>query len=118
MPRATTQLRPRLRFPESSPIAFGPGKADLLSLIEKTGSITRSAAQMGMSYNRAWTLVRDMNRLFRRPLVATARGGSKGGGAQVTPEGRDILARYLRMEAACLRVTASDWKSLRSKLRR
>jgi molybdate transport system regulatory protein len=59
MPRTTTELRPRLRFPEPSPIAFGPGKADLLALIATTGSITKSAARMGMSYTRVWELVRD-----------------------------------------------------------
>jgi molybdate transport system regulatory protein len=60
MPRPTTELSPRLRFPEPSPIAFGPRKADLLALIATTGSITKSAARMGMAYNRAWVLVRDI----------------------------------------------------------
>ncbi|HEY5229004.1 MAG TPA: LysR family transcriptional regulator [Opitutaceae bacterium] len=118
MPRRSVELRPRLRFPEPSPIAFGPGKADLLALIARTGSITKAAARMKMSYNRAWVLVRDMNKLFRKPLVATERGGSQGGGARITPEGREVLGRYVRMQAACLRATAADWRSLRSKLRR
>ena len=105
----THEIRPRLRFPESSTIAFGPGKAELLRHIGETGSITKSAARMDMSYNRAWTLVRDMNRLFRKPLVARTRGGATGGGASLTPEGKDVLRRYLRMQAACLRATRGDW---------
>ena len=37
-----------------------------------------------MSYRRAWLLVDTMNRCFREPVVASATGGSGGGGAQVT----------------------------------
>jgi molybdate transport system regulatory protein len=118
MPKPANELRPRLRFPGSSAIAFGPGKAVLLRHIGETGSITKSAIRMGMSYNRAWILVRDMNRLFRKPLVARLRGGSTGGGSSLTAAGADILARYERMEEACLRATRRDWNAVRSALRR
>src|SRR5271169_3262842 len=98
MPGRQPELEPRLRFPAA--LGFGPGKAELLRHISKTGSITRSAARMNMSYNRAWILVRDMNKLFREPLVTKARGGKAGGGASITPTGKDVIARYTRMEAA------------------
>ena len=117
MSEVKATLRPRLRFPEESPIAFGPGKAQLLGHIMETGSLTKSAARMGMSYNRAWVLVRDMNTLFRKPLVSALRGGKKGGGSEVTAAGRDVLARYRRMEAACLRATRADWKALKGLLK-
>ncbi|HZZ20702.1 MAG TPA: LysR family transcriptional regulator [Opitutaceae bacterium] len=117
MPKAKETLRPRLRFPEESSIAFGPGKAELLGHIIETGSIAKSAARMSMSYNRAWGLVRDMNALFKKPLVTRERGGSKGGGSEVTEAGRDVLRRYLRMESDCLRATRADWRAIRSLLR-
>ena len=79
-------------------IAIGPGKADLLEAIAASGSISESARRLGMSYRRAWLLVDTMNRCFREPLVASATGGSGGGGAQVTPFGRTVLARYRALE--------------------
>ena len=91
--------RPRLRVLLGSAIAIGPGKADLLEAIEAEGSITRAARRMGMSYRRAWLLVEAMNACFRAPLVETARGGRRGGGARLTALGRDALARYRAMEA-------------------
>jgi molybdate transport system regulatory protein len=112
-----SELEPRLRFPASTERAFGPGKAELLRHIAASGSIAQSATRMGMSYNRAWTLVRDMNRLFRRPLVQTRRGGSSRGGAALTPMGREVMTRYERMEVACRKVTRVDWGVLRRKLR-
>jgi len=79
-------------------IAIGPGKADLLDSIAASGSISESARRLGMSYRRAWLLVDTMNRCFREPVVASATGGSGGGGAQLTPFGRTVLARYRALE--------------------
>lgn len=90
-------------------IAMGPGKADLLKAIAETGSISAAARQMDMSYRRAWLLVDTMNQCFRTPLVETATGGSRGGGARVTEFGMDILERYQRMEA---KATASVAREL------
>jgi len=80
-------------------IAIGPGKAELLEAIARSGSISGSARQLGMSYRRAWLLVDTMNRCFREPVVASATGGPGGGGAQVTPFGREVLERYRKLEA-------------------
>ena len=117
MPRPAPQLQPRLRFPHDGPDAFGPGKADLLRHIAATGSIRTAAAELGMSYNRAWQLVTAMNGLFHEPLVAAARGGGTGGGTALTPLGEDVLARYTRMEAACRAATREDWAALARLLR-
>jgi molybdate transport system regulatory protein len=70
-----------------------------------------------MSYNRAWGLVRDMNRFFRKPLVAATRGGGRGGGAILTGTGQEVLARYLRMGAACRSATLREYQALQRLLR-
>jgi molybdate transport system regulatory protein len=113
----THTLQPRLRFPDSSEQAFGPGKAELLRHIARAGSIRTAASKLGMSYHRAWKLVQTMNALFRSPLVAVTRGGGSGGGAQLTSAGTDVLKRYTRMEAACHAATRADWRILRRQLR-
>jgi molybdate transport system regulatory protein len=90
----------KLRVMFGPEIAMGPGKAELLEAIEATGSISASAKRLGMSYRRAWLLVDTMNRCFREPLVASATGGSGGGGAHVTEFGRRVLARFRAMSRA------------------
>ena len=87
---------------------MGPGKAELLEHIDATGSISAAARAMGMSYRRAWQLVEAMNRDFSEPLVTTATGGTRGGGAQVTTLGRDALARFRKMEAKASKVIAPE----------
>jgi molybdate transport system regulatory protein len=89
-------------------IAIGPGKADLLDAIAATGSISESARSLGMSYRRAWLLVDTMNRCFREPVVASATGGAGGGGASVTPFGREVLALFRGMQRRCDRALARD----------
>jgi molybdate transport system regulatory protein len=84
----------KIRIPHGMESAMGPGKADLLEAIQRTGSISAAARDMGMSYRRAWDLVDTMNRCFVQPLVVTATGGNHGGGAQVTDFGFDVLRRY------------------------
>jgi molybdate transport system regulatory protein len=108
-PKSSSRPRPQIRIMFRKAIAMGPGKADLLKAIESTGSISAAARQMDMSYRRAWLLVDTMNQCFRTPLVETATGGSRGGGARVTEFGKEILARYQRMEA---KATASVAREL------
>lgn len=102
----------KIRLPYQDLVAIGPGKADLLEAIDKSGSISAGARTMGMSYKRAWDLVDTMNKSFREPLVATATGGSQGGGARVTPFGHDVLARYRRMEVKANQSIIQDAEAL------
>ena len=105
-PAPKTSLFIRIQFPGGN--RFGPGKADLLEAIERTGSISEAARSMRMSYRRAWLLVDSSNRLFRRPVVTAGPGGRSGGGASLTPFGRDVVRRYRRMGAAIDRAAAPD----------
>lgn len=93
-------LKPHVRLQLGDKVALGPGKAELLILIEETGSISAAARRMGMSYRRAWLLVETMNRCFASPLVETAQGGKGGGGAGVSELGRRVLVLYQQMEAS------------------
>ena len=91
---------------------IGPGKADLLELIDQTGSISEAGRRMGMSYKRAWSLVEGLNRSFALPLVSSERGGAGGGGATLTLQGREVLARFRQIEAAARDSARSDMAAL------
>lgn len=97
--RGKRRVLPRFRVLLGDEIALGPGKVDLLGQIGETGSIVDAAQHMGMSYNRAWQLVHTMNACFKKSLVAAARGGRDGGGAELTATGRKLLGLYRRLEA-------------------
>ena len=110
-------VRPRIRIVrDDGTIVMGPGKADLLEAIGRTGSIRAAAEELRMSYMRAWTLVRTMNAAFRSPLVEKERGGTDKGGAALTTRGRDVLRAYRRMEEKAERAISAEWKKLREEL--
>jgi molybdate transport system regulatory protein len=98
-------------------IALGPGKAELLNHIAETGSISEAARRMEMSYNRAWLLVRTMNRCFEKPLVLASRGGDRHGGAQLTKTGKEILALYQRLESKFAAATRQPVNQILARLK-
>lgn len=110
MGRKTQQssaILPRTRIMRGDVIALGPGKVELLAQLNKTRSITVAARNLGMSYMRAWTLIRTMNQCFRQPLVESSRGGKTGGGARLTAAGEKALKLYRAMEVSFQRSARS-----------
>ena len=115
--RESNRLLPRFRVMHRNEPALGPGKADLLMHIKETGSIGNAAAQLSMSYMRAWRLIQTMNRCFREPLVKRRRGGKTGGGAVLTPTGEQVLKLYRRIEAQSQKATNNTWTKMKSFLK-
>jgi molybdate transport system regulatory protein len=106
----------QLRLLLGSEVAIGPGKADLLEAIDADGSIAAAARKLGMSYMRAWSLVRTMNACFASPLVESVRGGSVRGGAKLSRRGRAVLRVYREMEEASRKATAAGVRALKRHL--
>lgn len=97
--RSDRRLRIKAQIILGDEIAMGPGKAELLEWIQKTGSITAAARSMGLSYRRAWLMLDAMNRTFAAPVVETSHGGAKGGGAHLSASGVAVLAAFRALEA-------------------
>ncbi len=74
--------------------AFGEGPDRLLQRVETTGSLHRAAADMKMSYRKAWVMLQTMERRLGFTLLERKVGGVSGGGSRLTPEARDFMKRY------------------------
>jgi molybdate transport system regulatory protein len=107
-----------LRVLGKSTPAIGPGKAELIERIAQTGSISSAARAMGMSYRRAWQLVEALNQDFKEPVVITAIGGTRGGGARVTPFGKRLVARFHAMEEKASLAITADLRQFKEYLRK
>lgn len=99
---------PRVRLQIKQGTALGPGKAALLEALERTGSISAAGRELNMSYRRAWLLIHSVNQAYKEPLVEASKGGAGGGGALLTPLGREVLSIYRRMERKALRAIQPD----------
>jgi molybdate transport system regulatory protein len=78
---------------------FGPGRAELLILIDQEGSLSKAAKKMGMSYKKAWDMVNDLNTRGKNPFVIMKQGGEKGGGASLSEHARIFLKKYQTLDA-------------------
>jgi molybdate transport system regulatory protein len=107
-----------LRVLGADSAVIGPGKAQLIALIVSTGSISAAARQLDMSYRRAWQLVEALNSSFTEPVVLTAIGGKRGGGAEVTTFGKALVAQFRAMEDKASGAIAGDLKQFAKRLRK
>ena len=78
---------------------LGRGRVELLGHIARHRSISAAAKEMGMSYRRAWSLVRAMNDAAGEPLVEATTGGPGGGGAALTARGAEAIELYQALVA-------------------
>ncbi len=77
---------------------LGKGRVELLKQIEATGSISKAAKAMKMSYKAAWDAVDAMNNVMGTPVIESEIGGSKGGGSKLTDAGKRLIAEYSVLE--------------------
>lgn len=67
---------------------------DLLLDIDRTGSLTASSRNLGMSYRKAWGKLRDVEQYLGFRLVDKRRGGAAGGRTVLSNEGRELVRAY------------------------
>jgi molybdate transport system regulatory protein len=103
-------LRAKVWVDSDGQPAMTEAGADLLEQISICGSLSEAARRLRFSYRRAWMLLDAMNRRWPQPLVKTAIGGKRGGGATVTPLGENVLKSYrdLQLQVEHLLDSAGD----------
>ncbi len=79
--------------------AFGDGPYQLLRLVDETGSLHRAAAEMSMSYRKAWLMLKTMEERLGFSLLNRRVGGVAGGGSELTEKAREFLDRYQAFHA-------------------
>ena len=89
----------------SEEIAFGERDVKLLGAVDEHGSLNRAASELGRSYSRVQQRVVELEESFGL-LVERTRGGTGGGGSQLTGDARQLLTRFERMKTAASGVAA------------
>ncbi|AMM25652.1 TOBE domain-containing protein [Variovorax sp. PAMC 28711] len=79
------------RFGDALGHGMSDKRIDILRGIGRTGSISQAARDAAISYKAAWQAIATLTNLAGVPLVRRAVGGAGGGGATLTPDGRQLL---------------------------
>lgn len=80
-------------------VTFDGRDATLLRAVAATGSVSGAASELGRSRARALSRLETLEAAFG-DLVERRRGGADGGGSELTPTARALLARFDRLTAA------------------
>ena len=88
----------RFWFTNNGKYFAGSGRIELLKKIQETGSISKAAKAMEMSYKAAWDSVDVMNKITGQALVSRTSGGKNGGGSKLTEAGVKFIEQYEKYE--------------------
>ncbi len=78
---------------------LGEGRERLLLAIDRGGSLNVAAAELGISYRKAWAQLQQMEKHAPFPLVERCKGGKGGGSTRLTDDAKKLLGRYARLKA-------------------
>ncbi len=73
---------------------FGEGPLNLLKKVDELGSLRQAAFAMGMSYSKAWKVMKQIEKELQMKLLERKIGGKAGGGSTITSEAKDFICRY------------------------
>ncbi len=94
-------IKSRIWIEADGHILLGEGRVQLLKAIEETGSLTKAAKSLGMSYKKAWSLIDAVNSRAKEPVISASIGGKGGGGTRLTDYGRSLVATFEAINENC-----------------
>lgn len=71
-----------------------PRRIALLKAIQSTGSLSKAAKTIGISYKTAWDNVNEINQLAKMPFVISAAGGKGGGRTTLSAYAERFILLY------------------------
>ncbi len=95
------KIKSRIWIEADGNILLGEGRVDLLKAIENTGSLSKAAKSLNMSYKKAWSLIDAVNKRAEKPVISTKIGGKGGGGAQLTSYGKSLVKAFEIINENC-----------------
>lgn len=95
------KIKSRIWIELEDKVVLGQGRVALLKAIEQTGSLSKAAKQVQMSYKKAWKLIDAMNKSAEKPVLETSVGGKSGGGAVLTVYGKEMVNAFDKINKDC-----------------
>ena len=77
--------------------SFGNGLYRLLLLIDEYKSVNRACKEMRMAYSKAYKMIVRSEKDLNCKLLVGKIGGKGGGGSTLTPEARELLDLYEKL---------------------
>lgn len=95
------KIKSRIWIEADNNVLLGQGRVQLLKAIEETGSLSKAAKSLNISYKKAWTLLDSVNKSAKKPVTINSIGGKGGGGAKLTPYGKSLINAFDDINKSC-----------------
>ena len=79
---------------QNKDLLFGKGKTEILELIKEHGSIAKAAEVLGMSYKKAWTHIKILQKNLEDELVISHKGQGEERGTKLTQKADEYISNY------------------------
>jgi molybdate transport system regulatory protein len=91
------EARAKIWFERDGKLVLSDWRVELLTAVGETGSLTRAADSLHVPYRTAWSKLKEIEEQLGIRLLETQSGGTGGGGSLLTPEARELIARFRRV---------------------
>lgn len=95
------KIKSRIWIETKNNVLLGEGRVQLLKAIEETGSLSKAAKTIKISYKKAWSLIDSVNKSAKKPVTINSIGGKGGGGAELTPYGKSLVTAFDEINKNC-----------------
>jgi len=103
------KIKSRIWIEFEDKVLLGEGRVRLLKAIEETGSLSKAAKSLKISYKKAWDLIDSVNKSAKKPVIITSTGGKGGGGTELSEYGKSLILIFDDINKNC-------WKFLDEQL--
>jgi molybdate transport system regulatory protein len=104
-------VRSKIWVERGGEVALSEWRMALLEAVEETGSLSHAAERIGVPYRTAWYKIKDIEESLGVKLLDTQSGGPEGGHSELSPEARDLLARFRRVTAGIAELVEARFRA-------
>ena len=95
------KIKSRIWIESEGHVLLGEGRVHLLKAIQETGSLSKAAKTLNLSYKKAWNLIDSVNKSAKKPVTINSIGGKGGGGAEITDYGKSLINVFDEINHNC-----------------
>ncbi len=95
------KIKSRIWIESKNKVLLGEGRVQLLKAIDETGSLSKAAKSLNISYKKAWNLIDSVNKSAKQPVTINSIGGKGGGGAELTEYGKSLVITFDEINKKC-----------------
>ncbi len=108
------KIKSRIWIESNNKVLIGEGRVNLLRAIGETGSLSKAAKSLDLSYKKAWQLLDSVNKSSEKPVTINSIGGKGGGGAELTEYGKSLIMVFDDINKNCWKFLDQQLEKIKS----